>query len=56
MEGSWLAQGSKECGSMVRLGKKRSDQRTILKDGKHDVAWDMWSKIHSLDVEQPRPL
>ena len=42
--------------SMIRLGKKRSDQRAILKDGKRDVAWDMWSQIHSLDVERPRPL
>ena len=23
---------------------------------KRDVAWDMWSQIHSLDVERPRPL
>ena len=41
---------------MIRLGKKRSDQRAILKDGKRDVAWDMWSQIHSLDVVRPRPL
>jgi hypothetical protein len=43
-DGAWkdlgLPKGSKECRSAIRLGKKRSDQRPILKEWKRDVAWE----------------